>query len=425
MADENSMAATETLLPDRPRFAPSPLGKLLAMIGTRGLDQFALGAASLLIARRTGTEDFAPFATIFILYALTAQIGDGGLAFAILRTPSDKSIATATRVRRLGAGALMAVACAVVGLIVGGVAGTVVAIGGATLVTGPAVYVGRAALQWSGATGRLARGEAAGAFAFLVAVTVVVRDADDLLLFGLICIGKHVVEVAFQGWTHVVFARSGSPVRASGIFVSQVVTYVAANVDYVIVGALLGAEALSVYAIGFRLASAFSSVVAAPLTRTAFVEFANTDDAQVQHDRLVRQILGFGSLGIVVTGGVAVVLPTILGPEWLDTRLVTAVLGLALPWRLLLGPVVALGLTTGRALRVIGWEITRTVALVVAIVAGSTSIDRVAAAVAAATILTISWSYRRATAAAGIRSAPALGWGGLVAALAAALVIAF
>lgn len=394
------------------------------MIGTRGLDQLALGAGSLLIARRTGTLDFAPFATVFILYSLTSQVGDAGLAFGVLRTPSTSRVALGARIWRIQLNVVGAVLGLLVGFVLGGAAGTVIAIGGLTLMTGPAVHVGRAALQWSGNTRRLSVGEGLGAFSFLAATVVFVHDAEDLLLFGVICVGKQLVELAVQGLHHGVFAADGTPVRASGIFASQVVTYLAANVDYLIVGAVLGAEALSVYAIGFRLASAFSSVVAAPLTRTAFVDFANAKEAQQQMDRLLKRIVVFGAVGVAVTMVAALLLPVILGPEWLETRRVTALLGLALPWRLLLGPVVALGLVNGSARRVVTWEIVRVVGLVAAIVAGSDSIDQVAGAVSAATILTIGWAYRRATTEASIATSRLFEIAGLaVAASVVALVL--
>jgi len=389
------MTATETSLPDVGQ-SSSPLRRLLLMIGTRGLDQLALGGASLLIARRTGTEDFAPFATVFILYALAAQVGDGGLAFALLRQPKGSPIALSARDNRRIASVVLALIGVVAGLSIGGVAGTVVAIGGLTFVTGPAVYVGRASLQRSGETRRLSIAEGVAAVAFFAGVVAVIHDIDDLLLFGLLCIGKHLVELGFQRTKSEGFSATGDPVRASGLWASQVVTYAVANVDYLLVGALLGAEALSIYAIGFRLASAFSSVVAAPLTRTAFVDFANTSDAQRQHDQLVKQIGVFGACGIAGTALVALLLPTVLGTDWEATRAVTLILGLALPWRLLLGPVVALGLTTGRAYRVVGWELVRMVVLVAAIVVGSGSLNGVAGAVSAATILSVVWAYHRA-----------------------------
>lgn len=398
------------------------LSRLLPMIGTRGIDQFALGVASLLIARRTGTEAFAPFATIFILYALTAQVGDTGLAFAILRTRVGQPISSRSWIVRMVANAVVAVVAVAIGLAIGGAVGVVVGFGGLALLTGPAVFVGRASLQRSGETRRLSVGEAVGALAFLVTTVVVVHDADDLLAFAAICIAKHLIELSVQQWPAGVFAPSGMPIRAQGVWVSQLVTYATANIDYLIVGALLGEVALSIYAIGFRLASAFPSVVSSPLTRTTFVDFANTDDAQRQHDRLVKQIALFGVVGVLLTGAVAMVLPSILGPGWEETRRVTAILGLALPWRLLLGPVVALGLTNGAARRVIGWELVRMGTLTAAIVIGSASILGVSIAVAAATILSIGWAYRRACSGAGIRSSTTLEVVGLVAALTVVLL---
>ncbi len=125
-------------------------------------------------------------------------------------------------------------------------------------------------------------------------------------------------------------------------------------------------------------------------------------------------------MGVLLTGAVAFVLPSLLGPGWEETRRITAILGLALPWRLLLGPVVALGLTNGAARRVIGWELVRMLALTAAIVVGSGSILGVSVAVSAATILSIGWAYRRACAGAGIRTSKTMELSGL---LVASLVI--
>ncbi len=407
------MEPVSTAIPTDTR---SPFGRLLVMIGTRGLDQFALGAATLLIAHRVGTIAFAPFASIFILYALTAQIGDGGLALAVLRTPAGGRIDLRARQRRLAISVVLATIGAGVGTVVGGSTGIVVAVGAATLLSGPLVFVGRAALQWSQDTRRLAVAEGSGAVFFLLTVSLFVRDPDDLLLLGVLCIAKQLIEFVLQGPMPAIFDRSGDPVRAMGLWVSQAVNYSAANVDYLIVGWMLGAEALSIYAIGFRLASAFSSVVAAPLTRTAFVAFANTSDAQKQHDRLTRQIFGFGVLGVASVSAIALLLPVVLGSEWAAAREVTLLLGLALPWRLLLGPVVALGMTSGRVGKVIGWELVRMVVLASAIVVGSSSIATVAAAVSAATVLSIGWAYRRATTGVGIAQSRSIeGWGFAVA----------
>ncbi len=237
------------------------LGRLLPMIGTRGIDQFALGVASLLIARRTGTQAFAPFATIFILYAFTAQVGDTGLAFAILRTRIEQPISSRSWTVRMLANGVVAAMAVAAGLLVGGSVGVVIGFGGLSLLTGPAVYIGRASLQRSRHTRRLSMGEATGAVAFLTAVVLLVRDADDLFAFASICIVKHLIELAVQQWPAGVFDSAGIPVRTQGVWVSQLVTYATANVDYLIVGALLGEVALSIYAIGFRLASAFSSIV--------------------------------------------------------------------------------------------------------------------------------------------------------------------
>ena len=73
------------------RAVPVSVRRLLPMVGIPRTDQISQGVCSLLIARWVGTESFAPFAVVFILYALAGHIGDSGLMLAILRTPKDST----------------------------------------------------------------------------------------------------------------------------------------------------------------------------------------------------------------------------------------------------------------------------------------------------------------------------------------------
>lgn len=373
----------------RPAAAGDRLAQLARMIGSRGIDQFALGATSLLIARRLGTTDFAPFATLYILYSLAGQVADLGLGVAVLRTPRTERLRSRTAALPLAVGVLVAISGVSAGLLIGGTTGTVVAFGGVTWLVGGLVHIGRATLQWEGASTRLARGEATGAIAFLLATVAAVYSADHLLLFAGLLIGKQILELAVQGLPHSIFASDGKRAGNTTVWAGQVLTYLTANVDYLLVGTLLGAEALSVYAIAFRLASAFSSIVSIPVTRTAFTRFANTSDLQHEHDAIGRQIVGFGALGLAGTAVVALLLPTVLGPDWSETRVLTLLLGAALPWRLLLGPIVALAHTAKRSLEVVAWELGRMLLLTAALITWSSSVTTITAAASMATAISI------------------------------------
>ncbi len=373
---------------------------------SRGFDQFALGLTSLLLARRTGTEAFAPFATLYIVYALSGQVADGGLAFAVLRTPSVDRVRRSSRMIRTGVNLGAAIVASVVGQSIGGSVGTVVTASGWIWLAGSLSYVGRATLQWADLKPRLARAEAGSALVFFALVVAFVRDADGLAALGFLLAGKNLLEFVLQGLPSQIFERVGNVPRAGAEWVGQLVTYAVANIDYLLIGALLGPVALSVYAVGFRLASAFSSVVASPLTRSAFVQYANSESLQAVNDRIVRQVLMIGTVGVAVTVVGAPLLPLALGPGWEGTSRITLILGLALPWRLLLGPTVALGISTGRARSVIVWELVRFVVLAAAVTLFATDVIAVAGAAAGATIASIAWSHHRATRGSGVVSSP-------------------
>ena len=101
----------------------------------------------------------------------------------------------------------------------------------------------------------------------------------------------------------------------------------------------------------------------------------------------------FGVVGLAGTLAAAMALPVVLGPDWADTRPLTLLLGLVLPWRLMLGPVVGLATTTDQTARVPLWEAGRMALLASAILLWPTSPLTIAAAASAATAVSISAAY--------------------------------
>ncbi len=392
---------------------PASASRLATQFASRGLDQLSLAAVTLVLARRLGTIEFAPFAALLILNTAALQVGDLGLAFAIMRTPTDGRISWgALRSRALVAATAM-VAGLGSGALVGGPVGVAFAFGGCAWFAAAAVTTGKALLQWSSTTDRLARAEATSAIGFGVAAIAFVRQPTDLSWFALLLIGKHVVEFAVQRAPLTVFADDGDPATVGAIWVSQVLTYGTANVDYVIVGAIGGAAALSIYTIAFRLASGFSSVVNVPLTRTTFGNFANTGDPAAVHRRLLAVVAALGVAGVAGSVLLANALPLVLGDRWIDAVSVAVLLGLALPWRLLFGPSVAMALTANRSGSVVVAEVLRmalmTVAVFAALYLGDGSVQAAAAAASVATICSVGAVHQWAAAAQGIthsRSVP-------------------
>ena len=395
---------------------------------SRALDQLVLGGATLWLGVQMTPTEAAPFLTLLILYALGGQLGDGGLAFAILRTPAGGRLRRRDASTRAGVALVGAVVATLVGLAVGGSGGQVIAAGGWVWAATALAFVGRADLHRRGGTDRLAMAEGGVALAAAVAILLLVREPDDLALFASILVGKGLLEFAAQGARLDVLASDGAPVHAGLEWLGQAVTYGVANVDYLLVGLLLGPADLAVYAVAFRLASGPSSVLAAPLTRSAFVGFAGTSDARDRAIGRLHRLLAVGGFGgIAAVAAVAIVLPAFLGDAWSSTAALAIVLAVALPWRLALGPTVALAITAGRADRVVAWELARLGLVAGAVVIGAVlgGLGAASIAAASATIIGIAVAHDRALRLVGATRSPRRWWSAAGVGLAVVLVAAF
>ncbi|WP_208027896.1 oligosaccharide flippase family protein [Rhabdothermincola sediminis] len=362
-AAENAPAALER-----------PGGGLLRWLTfSRIIDQAALGLASLLLARVLGPDGFALVAVLFIVNSLAVQVSDFGVGFAVYRLAPSRRIARRSLERlRLVDGVLALVAVAG-GLGLRSSTGAVIASAGLIWLLSAEAYVRKAAALKLGAVREVVTAEIGGAGLFFAACVAVTITAGAPGWVGVGFVGKHVVECLLVRTWPAMFTAGGERARSRDEWLGQVMTYLVANVDYLLIGWLMGAEVLSVYVIAFRFASAVPAFLATPITQSAFIDFASASPAQRQarYDALLRRIWILGGSGTVLLLVMAPVLPRVLGAAWEETAPVLAILSIAVPWRLLLGTTVAQAITAGRARVVVGWETARLVGTAILVVAGA------------------------------------------------------
>lgn len=365
------------------------------LVLSRTAEQAALGLGSLLLARALGPAAFAPVAVLFVVNSLAVQISDLGLGFAVLRTPPGAQLARASlsSVRRAAIGAAMAGAllAVVVAVVVGATAAWVVFGGALVWPLTAEAYVRKASALKLGATLQVVEAEVAGATAFGVGVALVIWARPGLGWIVAVFVAKSVVElVTVRTWRDM-FSPEGLRARSGPEWLGQVMTYLVANADYVVVASTLGPSDLARYVVSFRVASALPSLVAHPVTQSAFVELAAAEDRDPIHRSIVRRALLAGGAGAVLVLAAAPVLPWVLGGEWEGTGAVMAVLAPAVPIRMLLGTTVALAITVGAARQVVVWEAGRLVAVAAATAAGAVlgGLVPAAGAASAATIVSV------------------------------------
>lgn len=409
---------------------PAPAGRLGVLVLARLVDQGALGLGSVLLARELGPDAFAPVAVLLVVNSLAIQVSDLGLGFAVLRSAATDPVARASlvRVRRIAAAAAVAAGAVALALLAASAetAAVVVATSGAVWLLSAEGRVRKASALTLGRAREAASAEIAGAVAFALGVVVVVVAGGGLGAVAVALVAKHLVELAVvRGWAER-FTADGDPARSGAEWLGQVMTYLVANADYVVLGLLLSPADLSRYAIAFRVASAIPALVATPITQTAFLDLAaaGPEARQGVHDGIRRRVLRMGLLGAAAVLVAAPVLPPVLGEGWSEAAPLVAILAVAVPFRLLLGMSVAQAIVVGRARSVVGWEAGRLVAVagVTAVAAAAGGLVWATVAVSAATVVSVSAAYVRSARVAAVRP-----WGPVWAAAGAAclVVIAF
>jgi len=191
------------------------------------------------------------------------------------------------------------------------------------------------------------------------------------------------LNLAFQGWRswaprlhfsrHDLKGYIGFGLYQMG---ERIINYFNSNLDYLVIGRFLGAEALGFYTLAYNLVIIPSNKINPIITRVAFPVFAKV---QHQQDRLksgyleVLKVLSFINfpllLGLLVTA--PLVVPQIFGPEWLPSVILIKILSGVGLLRLTGNPIGALLLAKGRADLGFKWNMMLTVTQLPGILIGA------------------------------------------------------
>jgi len=351
-----------------------PARRIAPLLVSRSAEQAVLGIGSVLLARVLGLEEFAPISVLLIVNSMALTLSDYGLGADALRLEAGRlaSRGELRRVRWRNMG--VAVVTLVLGGVIGGDVGVVVAIGGLLWGASAESFVRRSAALRGGAVGSVVRSELAGASLLAVGV-VAATTADEhaLTVFGLALVAKQLVEVVVVRTWREQFADV-EPVRDTRIlWWAQVVAYAIANVDYLILGLFQPAEVFSVYVLAFRLANALPSQLSFVAGRVLSVDLAAESDGARQevYRRYTKTLFLLGSGGAVATGILAQLLPDVLGEEWRTITWVLTALACSVPWRMVLGVAGTLAVVAQRSQDLLTLELIHLTLLVAAYAAAA------------------------------------------------------
>jgi O-antigen/teichoic acid export membrane protein len=221
------------------------------------------------------------------------------------------------------------------------------------------VFIQKAAAVNLGDAGRVARAELLGA-AGLLGVLLVQPTQSPVLGLGLALLAQHLL----QGLT---LRRSIGPLLTdlprSGwtahILMSQVLAFVAANVDYVVAWWILGAGPLGLYSLAFRIGNLPQAQVSNVAGRLALVDLAR-DQSTERYVAFVNRLFTLGVLLMALTIGCAPFLP-VLGQRWDAAVPVLVLVSFGTPWRIIMGTAGSVAIAAGAARRLSRWETVRVI----------------------------------------------------------------
>ena len=190
-----------------------------------------------------------------------------------------------------------------------------------------------------------------GSAAFAIPVVALATGSEALVVVGVALVLKHVVELLTVRRGRELFAPDGTARGIGSLWWTQVVGYGLGNVDYVVVGVVLGADAFAIYTLAYRVAVAIPSIVAWVANRTAIADFDAAPTTVGRQDRYldyVRPLFVIGAVSAVVAAGAGFVLADLLGSPWQSLGVVVAILAIAAPWRMIAGQAAAVAMADGR-----------------------------------------------------------------------------
>ncbi len=155
----------------------------------------------------------------------------------------------------------------------------------------------------------------------------------------------------------------------------RLIRYVASNMDYLVIGRFLGAEALGFYALANGLISLPLSKVNPLFTRVAFPVFAKvqSDDTRLRNGYL-KMLRYISTLSFPLMAGMLIVaplfIPIVYGPKWLPSVPVVQILCLVGIYKSLTNPLGSLLLAKGRADIGLYWNMGALVVMCVGVLLG-------------------------------------------------------
>lgn len=342
-------------------------------------EQGALGACLLLLALRLPVAEFGLVSLLLSFQAIAVAASDHGLGLAVLAAPPGRPVAGhhLRKVRRRNEVLLVVTlaGCLVGAAVTGEVTGAVaVALCGGVWVASSEAYVRKSAALRLGRAQEVATIEVVGSALLLGSVAIAGYPGRAAVALGVGLLLKSLVEaLRFPRVVAATFAPDGDDVTPGWVWGSQLLAYATANVDYALVGLLLGSRALGLYGLAFRAASLLPAQLNAVLVRLGTVDLASrsAEERSVVIAPLVRRLLLAGAAFGIAGALAAPLVGPVLGERWADAAPLMVPLFLVAPWRVLLPVVGMTALVDRRADALCRAEGVRLLVTVVALLAGA------------------------------------------------------
>jgi PST family polysaccharide transporter len=312
-----------------------------SLTAARVLEQGALAVVLIVLARRLSVASFGEASLAVALQAVAMTASDLGVGLALLRIPGHAPVDERSWRRTLQVNRVVLAVAAIAAIaapLVGPVAAVAAAVG-AMWWSSALAYIAKASTLRARQPAQVARVEVASSLVFLAMAVGLVTDDLPFVTLGAAYVVRNLIEAgALRTWTRAAFAPSGAPLRARWVWVTQVASYVTSNIDYLVVGVVLGPVDLGIYSLAYRAASFVPSQVSFVVGRVAIVSLADRTGA----DRwgaaraLVVRLFVLGAAAGLVALVVAPLVPDLLGEQWEPSVDVMLLLLVGLPWRLVL-----------------------------------------------------------------------------------------
>jgi hypothetical protein len=302
---------------------------------------------------------FAPIAALFVINSAAVTLSDYGVGLAVLRCAPNELVAARVRTgMRLGNLTILILGV-IVGSVVRGDVGLLVAAGAVIWGTSAEAFVAKAASINQGVGERAAWAEIVGSAVFGAAVIAFGFGSQALLVTCIAFPVKHVLEACIS-YRPQVFGPTGVHPDLGALWGTQAVAFGVSNVDYLVVALLLGASSFSIYSIGYRFAVAVPSMVAYVASRTLIADLGGADADDVRQARYlhyVKRLFVVGVVAAVAMSAGALLLPQLLGHQWDTVAPTVIVLAIAVPWRMAYSQAGALAVALKHAGFVVRWTI--------------------------------------------------------------------